>query len=50
MKPMKALKPVEALNRLVEIVNGYAVSQTFFTACRLGCSSNLVKGQQRRRT
>ena len=44
MKPMKALKPVEALNRLVEIVNGYAVSQTFFSACRLGLFEQLSKG------
>jgi len=41
---MKALKPVEALNRLVEIVNGYAVSQTFFSACRLGLFEQLSKG------
>jgi ubiquinone/menaquinone biosynthesis C-methylase UbiE len=44
MKPMKALKPVQALNRLVEIASGYAVSQTFFTACRLGLFEQLSKG------
>jgi len=44
MKPMRAMKPVEALNRLTEIASGYAVSQTFFTACRLGLFEQLSKG------
>lgn len=45
MIPTKAMKPVEALNRLLEIVMGYIMSQTFFTACNLGLFEELSKGQ-----
>jgi hypothetical protein len=44
MKPLKAMKPLEALNRLLEIANGFCVSQTFFTACTLGLFEELSKG------
>jgi len=29
------MKPIEALNRVVEIATSYWVSQVFFTACKL---------------
>src|ERR687895_1789127 len=44
MEPLKAMKPLEALNRLLEIANGFCVSQTFFTACTLGLFEELSKG------
>lgn len=44
MKPAEAMKPVEALNRLIAIATSYCVSQTFFTACQLGLFEQLSQG------
>jgi hypothetical protein len=38
------MKPLEALNRLVEIATSFCVSQTFSTACNLGLFEELSKG------
>jgi hypothetical protein len=38
------MKPLEALNRLVDIATGFCVSQTFSTACTLGLFEALSKG------
>jgi len=37
-------RPVEALNRLVDISTSYMASQVFFTACRLGVFEKLADG------
>src|SRR5262245_24990872 len=44
MKPAVGMKPVEALNRLLEIATNYCVSQAFFTACNLGLFEQLSNG------
>jgi len=44
MKPMQAMKPLEALNRLQEIATSFWVSQTFFAACSLGLFDELGRG------
>lgn len=44
MKPVESMKPLEALNRLLEIATSYLVSQIFFTACNLGLFEELSKG------
>ena len=46
MHPVKALKPLEALNRLLQIATRYCVSQTFFTVCNLGLFEEMGKGRQ----
>lgn len=38
------MKPLEALNRILEIASSYLVSQIFFTACSLGLFEELSKG------
>ena len=37
-------KPIEALNRVVEIASSFCVSQVFFTACKLGLFEQLSHG------
>ncbi len=37
-------RPIEALNHINEILSSFMVSQTFFTACRLGVFEKLVPG------
>ena len=44
MNSVPNMKPVDALNRLIEIATSYAVSQTFFTACNLGLFEQLSHG------
>lgn len=44
MKPVESMKPLQALNRLLEIATSYLVSQIFFTACNLGLFEELSKG------
>lgn len=44
MNPVESIKPLEALNRIVEIASSYIVSQIFFTACSLGLFEELSKG------
>jgi len=44
MSSVPNMKPVDALNRLIEIATSYAVSQTFFTACNLGLFEQLSHG------
>ncbi len=39
-----AMKPVQALNRLLDIVTGYCASQAFLAACTLGLFEELSKG------
>ena len=38
-------KPIEALNRVVEIASSFCVSQVFFTACKLGLIYNASNSQ-----
>ena len=40
----QSLTPMAALNRLLEISFGFAVSQTFFSACQLGLFEALSAG------
>jgi acetylserotonin N-methyltransferase len=44
MQANEGMKPIQALNRLVEIANGFCRSQTFFTACKLGLFEELSHG------
>jgi 3-hydroxy-5-methyl-1-naphthoate 3-O-methyltransferase len=44
MQSTAGMKPVEALNRLLDIATSYCVSQAFFTACDLGLFERLSHG------
>ena len=43
MQPALAMKPVEALNRLLDLATAYCQSQVFFAACNLGIFDELGK-------
>jgi hypothetical protein len=44
MKSARAITPSEALNKLNDMATGFLVSQTFFTACKLGVFDGLGDG------
>jgi predicted transcriptional regulator len=44
MKADRAMKPVEALNRIADIVTAFGISQVFYTSCKLKVFDQLAQG------